>query len=328
MEVSLSNLPADILWHICLCLSPSSVQLLAQCSKYFWRVCSDPGLWGELAGKLLGPAWCAYFSCRVDDKKRAATSALCSHAHWRQGLASARPSFRGHSNAVFGCSMYGNKLMSSSGGGEIKVWTVRDHSCQTTLAQHTAAVLALDCCEKSRLVVSGDMAGSVKVWELVDNVDDFLWSQSTKQLKTMLARGGVSHIDCFEKGELVHKVRSAGAVPPALCKGTHESGSGVVAAAILDSSRCLSVNNAGFLKVHNCEDATALASLSSDLPTPLPSVHNANVSVGIDSLVFHAPSQSIFTGDKANRVLKADIERGCLNDLVGEHEGWVWSLLT
>jgi WD40 repeat protein len=57
-------------------------------------------------------------------------------------------------------------VVCGSSDASIKVWRVPNVRCQTTLTGHLAGVSALAVCAGSRLLISGDLDGVLKVWNV------------------------------------------------------------------------------------------------------------------------------------------------------------------
>ena len=72
----------------------------------------------------------------------------------------------------------------------------------------------------SRLAVTGSFDGTARVWRVNWEEMGDLQSQSVRRLKGILLDRGVSTDGCFEKGDLVTRIRSSGALPLAEDLGT------------------------------------------------------------------------------------------------------------
>jgi len=72
----------------------------------------------------------------------------------------------------------------------------------------------------SRLAVTGSFDGSARVWRVNWEELGDLQSQSVRRLKGILLDRGVTTEGCFEKGDLITRIRSSGALPLAEDLGT------------------------------------------------------------------------------------------------------------
>ena len=75
--------------------------------------------------------------------------------------------FEGHSNAVYKVIFMSSfkQLVSAAGDGLVKIWTIKNGECDTTLDNHTDRIWSLALNEDESILVSGGGDSVISFWE-------------------------------------------------------------------------------------------------------------------------------------------------------------------
>ena len=92
---------------------------------------------------------------------------------------------RGHTASVLSVAVIGDRFVSGSEDGEIRIWDSTTYECLEAFSRHAGGVMTLRPCAEKKVVFSGGRYGYGELW----NVDDgsVVWSRQNRQMGGIMA---------------------------------------------------------------------------------------------------------------------------------------------
>jgi len=109
---------------------------------------------------------------------------------------------RGHTSGVLSVSIVGNRIVSGSEDGEVRIWDAESYECIKAERKHEGGVLTLAPCAERNLVFSGGRYGEVSLWSAEDGKE--LWRHQHRRI------GGIMDASIDAANGVVYLVTNVG----------------------------------------------------------------------------------------------------------------------